>query len=197
VPVNRRRLFFWGAYLRQILPDSETIRIQRIRCSTCLKTHALLPSFLFGQVRYTVETVSVYAQQAQHKSLAQVWQQTRGDNPADLGTVYCWFRRLRQSLTKLLPLLKKELLSLSPEFDLAALEEVTLTQKVKPSSLNEQKATLDPLPLCLWLSRELLSVADELIGLRSDLSPLAFLNYFCWQKLKTTLLSPPANPPPE
>ncbi|MFQ5606077.1 MAG: DUF6431 domain-containing protein [bacterium] len=205
--MNPRHLFFWGTYGRRILPNADDIRIQRIRCSTCLITHALLPSFLFGRVRYSVETVAPYFEQRSHKSLAQVWQHATDDSPADIGTVYRWFRRIRERMAKLLPLLRNELLSLAPDFDLAKLEEITLTQNTRPTSTsscsNQPNASapemLTPMALCqscIWLSGQLLATTNELLAIPSAITPLSFLNYFCWQKTGSTLLDPLSRPPP-
>ena len=55
-------------------------------------------------------------------------------------------------------------------------------------------ATLSMVALCAisyWLSQRVLQLAGELLQAPSPLSPVAFLNYFAWQKIRVTLISPP------
>jgi hypothetical protein len=45
--------------------------------------------------------------------------------------------------------------------------------------------------ICYWLSEHVLQLAGELLQAPSPLLPVAFLNYFAWQKIGVTLISPP------
>ena len=204
---------FWGSYSRTQLPDKLPVWIPRIRCKGCLVTHAVLPAFLFGYVRYTTRTLSVYLEQAAENSLPPIesWRQDLADGPENSETLYRWFSRLRPRLATLLPLLKSELLSLNPAFDLAPLQEIILKFEFKKSSLqkdDDYSASVGPsqstagvsppamfsiVALCAisyWLGQNVLQLAGELLQAESALSPVALLNYYCWQKTGSALLSP-------
>jgi hypothetical protein len=111
-------------------------------------------------------------------------------------------------LATLLPLLKSQLLTLNPAVDFLPLERFILKFKKTSRQPVEQKPspqaqtatpssppeTLSMVALCAlsyWLSQHLLQLTGELLQTPSPLSPVAFLNYFAWQKIKVTLISPP------
>ena len=50
--------------------------------------------------------------------------------------------------------------------------------------------------LSYWLSQYMLQKAGELLQAEATLSPVAFLNYFCWQTLSVALISPSKSRPP-
>jgi hypothetical protein len=181
-----------------------------VRCKNCLVTHAVLPAFLFAYMRYTTRTLSVYVEQAANNSLSPIetWNQGLADGPQNSETLYRWLRRLRPRLATLLPLLKSQLLTLNPAIDFSPLERFVLkfnktsrqpvAQKPSPQSQtatpNSPPATLSMVALCAlsyWLSQHLLQLAGELLQMPSPLLPVAFLNYFAWQQIGITLISPP------
>lgn len=204
------RVYFLGAYFRQPLPELPPLWIPRVRCKNCLVTHAVLPAFLFAYMRYTTRTLAVYVEQAAINSLPPIetWNQGLADGPQNPETLYRWLRRLRPRLATLLPLLKSQLLNLNPAFDFSPLERFILKFKKTSRQPVEQKpspqaqtaaptsppATLSMVALCAisyWLSQHVLQLAGELLQTPSPLSPVAFLNYFAWQKIRVTLISPP------
>jgi hypothetical protein len=181
--------------------------IPRVRCKNCLVTHAVLPAFLFAYMRYTTRTLAVYVEQAANNSLSPIetWNQGLADGPQNSETLYRWLRRLRPRLAALLPLLKSQLLTLNPAVDFSPLESFILKFKKISRQPLEQKpspqaqtatppATLSMVALCAisyWLSQHILQLAGDLLQTPSLLSPVAFLNYFAWQKIRVTLISPP------
>jgi len=196
---SSRSSFFWGSYHRQLRPETRELCIQRIRCLSCSKTHAVLPAFLLGQIRFGTETLSPYfTPTGRHSlSLAQVWKASPSDGPLEVSTIYRWFRRMRKRLAVLLPLLRDELLNLAPHTDLTALGKILLNDGAREARTSS--AMLSPMALCqscYWLSESLLAVSDELLDTKTPLTPLVFLNHFCWLKTGAALLAPPAKPPP-
>jgi hypothetical protein len=207
------RVYFLGAYFRQPLPELPPLWIPRVRCKNCLVTHAVLPAFLFAYMRYTTATLTVYVEQAAHPAFAglspiETWNQGLADGPENSETLYRWLRRLRPRLATLLPLLKGQLLTLNPAVDFSPLESfilkfkktsrLSVAQKPSPQAQtatpSSPPATLSMVALCAisyWLSQHLLQLAGELLQTPSALSPVTFLNYFAWQKIGVTLISPP------
>lgn len=166
-------------------------------------------------MRYTTGTLAVYVEQAANNSLPPIetWNQGLADGPQNPETLYRWLRRLRPRLATLLPLLKSQLLTLNPAVDFSPLERFILkfkktsrqpvAQKPSPQSQaatpTSPPATLSMVALCAisyWLSQHVLQLAGELVQTPSLLSPVAFLNYFAWQKINVTLISPPPLPRP-
>lgn len=197
------RVYFLGAYFRQPLPNLSPLWIPRVRCKNCLVTHAVLPAFLFAYMRYTTRTLADYVEQAAINSLPPIetWNQGLADGPQNPETLYRWLRRLRPRLATLLPLLKSQLLTLNPAFDFSPLERFVLKFKKTSRQAVEQKPSpqaptatpLSMVALCaisFWLSQHVLQLAGELLQMPSPLSPVAFLNYFAWQKINVTLISP-------
>lgn len=181
------RTTFGGVYVRSLLFANEQLKIRRVRCRECSCTHAVLPAFLLGQVRYPTATLTPYLELAHTESLnpVAVWQLSKADGPADLSTLYRWLRRLRGRLTALLPFLHEELLELAPETILKA------SSKPLP-----QLSTMALCEFSWWFSEQLLTLTDQLLQHTVKMSPVAFLNYLCWRKTGVTLLSSLANPPP-
>ena len=170
-------------------------------CQICNVTHAVLPSFLLGQVHYSSHTLTTYFEQAVKHNLSaiQVWQRDLAAGPRDPKTVYRWLQRLRSRLPILLPRLKQELLMLAPHLDLTPLKNFILGAAAMPEGPEAPSAMLDPVALCqsgFWLSQQLLAISGELLTVTSELGPVSLLNYFCWQKNGFALLSPLAKPPP-
>jgi hypothetical protein len=156
-------------------------------------------------MRYTTRTLLVYVEQAANNSLSPIetWNQGLADGPQNSETLYRWLRRLRPRLATLLPLLKSQLLTLNPAVDFSPLECVILKfKKASPQPVAQnQPATPSSPPTTLsivalgaisyWLSQHILQLAGDLLQTPSLLSPVAFLNYFAWQKIGVTLISPP------
>jgi len=109
----------WGHYKRYILPKNEELALQRIRCKNCKITHAILPTFLFGQVRHDDQTIEPYFQQFTQKQDSIKGCPAQGYDlpgaPEDDSTLYIWFNRFISRCKTLLPLLKNELLQLVPQ----------------------------------------------------------------------------------
>lgn len=198
------RVYFLGAYWRQPLPELPPLWIPRVRCKNCGVTHAVLPAFLFAYMRYTTATLTIYVEQAANNSLSPIetWKQDLADGPENPETLYRWLRRLRPRLAALLPLLKTQLLTLNPAVDFSPLECVILKFKKtspqpieqKPSPQAQTATPLSIVALCAisyWLGQHILQLAGDLLQTPSLLSPVAFLNYFAWQKINVTLISPP------
>ena len=176
----------WGRYKRKLLPKVNELHIQRLRCSTCKKTHAVLPTFLFGQVRHDSETIEPYFQlfTQQQNSIKRFLAQSYDlpEAPEDDSTLYIWFKRFISRCKTLLPLLKKELMQLAPQTNLKESQNIFLRQ-----------AILSPHSVCksaMVLSEKLLCESTQLLQVKSSLTPLTFLNYFCWQKTDKALLAP-------
>ena len=176
----------WGKYKRKILPKKHQLDIKRFRCSNCKTTHAILPTFLFGQVRHTKETIEPYVEQFIQKqtSINNLWTDSFNlpDAPQDISTLYRWFNRFITRSRNLLPLLKNELIQLAPQTNLKEFENIFLRQGM-----------LSPHSVCksaMLLSEKLLSETIQLLQIKSSLTPLTFLNYFCWQKTGKALLAP-------
>lgn len=192
--------FFWGCYCRKPLPDQTILSIPRIRCKACGTTHAVIPAFLFAYVRYPTATVATYVEQAAHhfRPPKTTWTLDLADGPESIETLYRWLRRLQPRLRELLPALKSALLKLEPAFDLAALQESVLkaqhsSSPPAKSSQSASSSSMSIVALCAlsyWLSQYVLEKAGELLRAEAALSAVAFLNYFCWQKLGVALISP-------
>lgn len=184
-PVCKCTLFTtWSKYTRKSLPGSELLLIQRVRCCNCEVTHALLPTFLFGKVRHTAETITCYVEQfiEEKATIPQLFSNPNSPQaPQEISTLYRWFKRLVFRCKTLLPLLKKELIELNPQTDLKQLEQIML-----------DKDMTSPNHICktAWLlSDKLLLLCEKhLQSENSSLTPLTFLNYFCWQKTGDLLL---------
>jgi len=176
----------WGKYKRKILPKNNKLDIKRFRCSNCKTTHAILPTFLFGQVRHDDQTIEPYFQQFTQKQnsikgcLAQSY--NLPEIPWDDSTLYIWFNRFILRCKTLLPLLKNELLQLAPKTNLKEFENIFL-----------KHGMLSPNSICksaMVLSEKLLSETSQLLQMKSSLTALTFLNHFCWQKTGKALLAP-------
>jgi hypothetical protein len=210
LPCCQADFTFWGSYDRHPLDDQSPLAVFRVRCKACRVTHAVLPACLFAYVRYTTRTLSVYVEQAAENSLPPIetWRQGLTAGPQNPETLYCWLRRLRQRLAALLPLLKSELLKLEPAFDFSPLQRFILKfkkmpppqDKNHPSAQSQTARTASPpamlsiVPLCgisHWLGEHVLQMAGALLQTEAGLSPVPFLNYFCWQKTGVALISPP------
>jgi hypothetical protein len=169
----------------------------------------VLPAFLLGQAHYTTTTVAPYVDDlaaAKSISLAEAWAHDPADGfPLDLATIYRWFKRLALRLTVVLTMLEKELLDLAPETELASLEKLIVKRaairqgrRAVPSPPDTAPATTSVLTLhalCqsnLRLAKQLLRRAANLrrAPQGQKLSPLLFLNFFCWQKTGQALLAP-------
>jgi hypothetical protein len=171
----------------------------------------VLPAFLLGQAHYTTTTVAPYVDDlaaAKSISLAEAWAHDPADGfPLDLATIYRWFKRLALRLTVVLTMLEKELLDLAPETELASLEKLIVNRaairsrqarRSAPSPAETTNATASALTLhalCqsnLRLAKQLLRRAANLrrAPQGQKLSPLLFLNFFCWQKTGQALLAP-------
>lgn len=183
-PCQSRSFIFWGCYPRKLLPTGEQLTIQRVRCKNCLTTHALIPTFLFGQVRHTNATISYYVAQFIEKqtTIGTLFNSPNAPTaPEDISTLYRWFKRLIIKCKKLLPLLKQELINLIPQTDLKELETIILGKNMD-----------SPYHICRasWLlSAKLLEVSSELLQSEISLTALTFLNYFCWQNTGKPLLA--------
>ncbi len=172
----------WSRYPRKSLPNEQQITIQRMRCSNCLVTHALIPSFLLGKVRYTSETIFPYIEQfaEQDTSISKICKQPIENDkqtPPEISTVYRWFKKLTNKCKQLLPLLQQEIKKHSAK------------NKFK-SQIKDTNADSNNYPI-----QHIYTMAEQLVKLSQQcdtggnlLSPLIFLNYFCWQKTGQPLL---------
>jgi len=204
------RYIRWGTYGRKPRPNGIEIRIQRFFCLVCHHTCSVLPAFLLGHVHYTTTTVAPYVDYIaahQSASIAQAWAQDPANGfPLDLATLYRWFKRLAFRCTFLITMLEKEVLDLAPETDLAALEKLIVQRAAirqrllaTPSPADTTSVTASALTLhvlcqsSLELTRKLLRRVGKLRRTPQDARvagpPLAFLNFFCWQKTGQALLS--------
>jgi hypothetical protein len=134
-PCQSRSFILWSCYARKPLPDGEELTIQRVRCKSCLTTHALIPSFLFGQLRHSNQTISRYVGQfiAKQTTIGKLFNSPSSPAvPKEIATLYRWFRRLIIRCKNLLPLLKQELIDLIPQTDLTELETIILGKNIDP-----------------------------------------------------------------
>lgn len=168
------------------------MKIRRVRCPACPRTHAVLPAFLLGQVRYGAGTLTPYLELAETQCLTPVtvWQQNLSDGPEDISTLYRWFGRLKVRLATLLPFLQDKRLELAPDSELERLETAILKASSQPLSVTAL------CQLSWWLSEQILTVSGQLLERPPQMGAVAFLNYLCWRKTGAMLLSPPANAPP-
>ena len=137
-------------------------------------------------MRHTKETIEPYVEQFIKKqtSINQLWTDSYNlpEAPEDDTTLYRWFNRFIARCKTLLPLLKKELIQLDPKTNLKEFGDIFLGQGM-----------LSPNSICnsaMFISENLLRESTQLLQMKSSLTPLTFLNYFCWQKTGKTLLAP-------
>lgn len=173
----------WSSYSRTSLPNQQLIIIQRMRCSECKVTHALIPAFLLGKVRYTNETIFPYIEQfvEQEISISKIYKQppdTEKQPPPEISTVYRWFKRLTDKCKQLLPLLQQEIKKYSAKNKFKSLIKDTYTD-----SHNYQ------IQHVYTMAEQLVKLSQQCDAGGSLLSPLIFLNYFCWQKTSQPLLT--------
>ncbi len=175
---GHHHLIRWGYYLRKVLPLPGVIRIQRVRCMSCGHTTNVLPSFLLAYRSYQVnelkELVSLLIKHPYN------WKMF----PAitiDLSTAYRWLRRFKRQALGALPVLRKELLNLSPQspvmesFD--ALPEPLLTTNIIFKRF---------LSLAEELFRTALCLVEENNPKNEDV--FCFLNYFLARHTTKALL---------
>jgi hypothetical protein len=185
-PVCNSRVFtIWSKYTRSSLPGEKPLTIQRVRCSGCKVTHALLPTFLFGKIRYTDKTITPYVEQfiKDKITIAQLFKKSHSPvAPQEISTLYRWFKRIFHRCKTLLPLLKKELIELNPQTDLKQLETIML-----------DKDMTSPHYICntAWLLAEMLLLvcSEQLQSQKCSLTTITFLNYFSWQNTGDMLLA--------
>jgi len=169
----------WSKYERYSLPDEMEITIQRVRCSICEVTHALQPSFLFGKIRYTNETITTFIEQLVEEEITVsqiIKNPINKEAPEAITTLRRWFKILAHRCKELLPLLKKEL--------------------KKQCSKSKFKSIIKNTDANNCQIKDVYNMALQLIKLSPKydhqgnlLSPVIYLNYFCWQKTGQHLLS--------
>ena len=114
-------LIRWGSYERQALTDLEVyrIRVQRIRCKVCGRTHSLLPDFLHPFRHYVISLLQRVVSRYLHLGLGinALMRQLKGPGPVR-STIREWinsfaygagellFSRLRRSLMEVDPLVE-------------------------------------------------------------------------------------------
>jgi hypothetical protein len=108
----------WGTYERWACTGGEEdrIRIQRIRCTVCGRTHSLLPDFLHPYRHYVIRLLQnvIYLYLIVGQSLEHVLQQMPESGPAR-STVREWIRSFAYGAGELLlDLLTRSLLALNP-----------------------------------------------------------------------------------
>lgn len=174
---NHTHLIRWGYYERQWLPSQEPIRVQRIRCTHCLRTTHVLPSFLLfrksSQVLMLEKLVTVYIN---HEG---DWKKSP-EIVMDISTAYRWLRRFGDQVKASMPVLR------------AAFVEIDPLHRVRGPS--EGQAGMCPDILFrrfLDLAEQLARSAVHLVEDNDDKKPdiYFFLNYFLWQKTTKPLLA--------
>jgi transposase-like protein len=168
----------WGYYTRRLLqPDGsvESLRVHRVRCKSCGRTHAVLPVFLSGHVRHVLEVVEacLKAMIDQGYSVARSWSWSAIEVPQDVSTLYRWIGRIGCHCTDVLFHLQAHLLFVQPDFDLNTLQASVLQRQ-------------GGIAACWFLAK---AIIESDLALPEH-TPLTFLNYFCWQKLGVALLDP-------
>jgi len=171
----------WSRYTRESLPNNEIITIQRIRCSDCKVTHALIPAFLFGKIRHTNETIAPYVELfvAEETTIGQISRHLSAPQaPKEISTLYRWFKRLADQCKQLLPKLQQEIKKNIPKNNFKSF--------IKDTHVDSANYQI----------QDIYSMAEQLIKLSQQcdhqgnlLSTLIFLNYFCWQKTGQPLLA--------
>lgn len=135
-------------------------------------------------MRHSNQTISRYVEQFITKltTIGKLfYSPTSPKAPQEIATLYRWFNRLTIRCKSLLPLLKQQLITLIPQTDLTELEAIILGKNID-----------SPYHICRasWLlSEKLLEVSSELLQSETSLTPLTFLNYFCWQNTGKPLLA--------
>ena len=159
----------WSSYPRNSLPNQQLIIIQRMRCCECKVTHALLPVFLLGKVRYTSETIAAYIENflEQQTTISQIYQQSPDQQaPKEISTLYRWFKRLTDKCQQLLPLLQQEIPKNSAK------------NKFKSLIKNNADATKYQIQYIYSQAEQLVKLSQQCDAQGNLLSPLIFLNYF-------------------
>ena len=171
----------WSSYSRTSLPNEQLIIIQRMRCSECKVTHALIPAFLLGKVRYTSETIFHYIEQfvEQETGLSQIYKQpTEQQTLPEISTVYRWFKRLTNKCKQLLPLLQQEIKKHSAKNKFKS--------QIKDTNVDSNNYQIQHI---YSMAEQLVKLSQQCDAKGSLLSTLIFLNYFCWQKTSQPLLA--------
>jgi hypothetical protein len=111
-------LIRWGTYERWACTEGEDhrIRIQRIRCKVCGRTHSLLPDFLHPYRHYVIRLLqnTIYLYLIAGLGLGHLLRQMPGQGPAR-STVREWIRSFAYGAGELLlDLLTRRLVSLDP-----------------------------------------------------------------------------------
>jgi hypothetical protein len=158
----------------------------------------LLPAFLLGRVQHPAPTIHYYFQQWIDSPLpvSGLWIKAGEvmEAPRSLSTLYCWINRFRHRCEQLLGPLKEALLALTPQLQLAGLQE-NILQLSSFTSENHYGLSKSTVRLCWYLAQALLAESQRLLNSEISLSPTTFLNYFCFQKTGRPLLAPLARPP--
>jgi|GEM_PF-2029163 len=170
----------WSSYPRTSLPNQQLIIIQRMRCSDCKVTHALLPAFLFGKIRHTNETIAHYVELFvnQETTISKISRHISAPPaPEDVSTLYRWFNRLLNKCKQLLPLLQQEIKKHGAKYKFKSAIKDTNTD-----------ANNYQIPHVYSMAQQLVKLSQQCDAQGNLLSPLIFLNYFCWQKTSQPLM---------
>jgi hypothetical protein len=108
-------LIRWGYYERRGIPFIDEILIQRVRCTNCLCTTNVLPSFLLANKSYSVNDLQALL--LSFISNPDDWKKSP-DIPFDLSTAYRWLRIIRTQAMDIMPDIREELLKLKPAHQL-------------------------------------------------------------------------------
>ena len=170
----------WSKYSRHSLPHEREIVIQRMRCCACNITHALLPAFLLGKIRHTHKTIAPYIEQlvAQQATISQINKQPNDQQaPKEISTVYRWFKRLADQCKQLLPFLQRQFNKRGCENNFKLL-------------INDTNADANHyhIQYIYRLAQRFIKLSPQYDHQGNLLSPIIFLNYFCWQKTGQPLL---------
>ena len=170
----------WSKYSRNSLPHDREIIIQRMRCCDCNITHALLPAFLLGKIRHTHKTIARYIEQfvAQQTTISQLYKQPSDQQvPPEISTVYRWFNRLAHQCKQLLPFLQQQFNKRGPQNNFKS-----LIKDTNADSNNYQ------IQYVYRMAQQFINLSPQYDHQGNLLSPIIFLNYFCWQKTGQPLL---------
>ena len=166
-------LIRWGYYCRQGFCKEGQIRIQRVRCKTCLKTSSILPSFLLPYKRVPLSILQnlILEYTCTEESLSGVWAQTP-DAPACLTTLQRWITVLVQAISCWIPLIFREILSLNPSSP--------VTEMPSPPPHTQKDTLRSFLFLCQHLYAESKHISNGLIYEPDRL--FEFISLWLWQK---------------
>ena len=172
---GHHHLIRWGFYKRQWLPFEGLVKIQRLRCTLCLGSINVLPSFLLPHSGYCVHALKTLITTFMNHH--DIWKESP-EIEMDMSTAYRWRRLFAAQALQSLPAMRQALLEIKP------------SQPIRGPS-DGQPITLKIffkryLRIAKWLARAAVRLTEGKGYKNPDL--FCFLNHFLWQKTGKGLL---------